>query len=464
LRYLLAALILLLTTIDVSGWTLSLAPGLSVKNAIIYVILLALAARFVVRGGMRLELPKVHLWFGVLIMYAILTWLVAGILIRYKSYELLTSGIDLKAELLDNAILFALFLYGTRTLGETKFLLKCILLAVTVANAIAIGNVAGLLQIGVTTVGTEGNVTGRVFGAFGHANETAALIVCLLPAYVAAALSSRGTARLFWALTGAVSAALMIMCGSRGAFAGLVLAAAFGSYLCRGIISWRRGATLVAILGAVAVPLLALASIKFGGILTDRVTELILNPVTTSEERTYIWVPILQKMIANPVTLMTGFGWDSYEVMGFLYGTHNHYLLLWFELGIIGLTCYLMVIRQLVITARRAAATAPEETARYLIAFIYGIIAISGAVFFTLIFRPWPYVWAYVGLTMRMAVIAMQTAPPNARNEHRRASNQPTPAVAHRARPRLPATQPLKARPPRESSTHRALASASSSC
>jgi O-antigen ligase len=445
LRYLLAALILLLTTIDVFGWTLSLAPGLSVKNAIIYVILLVLAARFVERGGVRMALPKIHLWFGVLIAYAVLTWLVAGFLLDYQSYTLLRSGIDLKANLLDNLVVFVLYLYGTQTLGDAKFVLKFALLAVTAANAIAIGNVAGLLQIGTTTVGTEGNLTGRVFGAFGHANETAALIVCLLPAYVAATLSSRGIARLLWALAGTVSAALMIMCGSRGAFAGLALAAVFGSYLCRSLISWRRAATLVAILAAVGVALLALASIKFGGILTERITDLILNPGTTSEERTYIWGPILQKMMATPVTLITGFGWDSYDVMGFRYATHNHYLLLWFELGIIGLGCYLMVIRQLVITARRAAETAPDETARYLIAFIYGIIAISGAVFFTLIFRPWPYVWAYIGLTMRMAVIAMQTAQPDAGNEHRRTPGINSPrqlhAVPDRARPRLPATQ-----------------------
>jgi len=65
MRYLLALLIFVLTTIDVFGWTLSLAPGLSAKNAILYVILLTLAARFVVRDGLRMELPKLHLWFGI---------------------------------------------------------------------------------------------------------------------------------------------------------------------------------------------------------------------------------------------------------------------------------------------------------------------------------------------------------------------------------------------------------------
>lgn len=417
MRYLLALLIFFLTTIDVFGWTLSLAPGLSVKNAILYLIMLALAARIVVRGGTRLELPQVHLWFGVLIAYATLTWLGAGLVLRYEGYTLVGSGIDLKAFLLDNAVVFVLYLYGTRTLADAKFLLTCVLLAVAAANAIAIGNVAGLFQIGTTTVGTEGNLAGRVFGAFGHANETAALTVCLLPAYVAAAFSSRGMARLFWALAGTVSATLMIMTGSRGAFVGFALAAVFGSYLCRSIISWRRAATLVVIIGAVAVPVLALTSIKFGGILTERVTELILSPATSSDERLYIWRPILDKMMANPATLITGFGWDTYDVMGFTYAVHNHYLALWFELGIIGLASYLLVIVQLLITARLAAEHASEETARYLIAFIYGIVGLSGAVFFSQIFKPWLYVWIYSGLTMRMAVIALQAAQLTSRND-----------------------------------------------
>jgi O-antigen ligase len=442
MRYLLALLIVFLTTMDVLGSSLSFAPGLSVKNAILYVILLALAARFVVQGGLRLELPQVHLWFGILIAYATLSWLVAGLILQYKDYTLLSSGIDLKSLLLDNALVFALYLYGPRTLGDAKFVLSCILLAVATANAIAIGDVAGLFAFGFTKVGVsgEGNLVGRVFGAFGHANETAALIGCLLPAYVAAALSSGRIARWFWALAGVVSATLMIMAGSRGAFVGLALAVVFGSYICRGIISWRGAATLAVILVAVTVPLLAFVSIHFGDILVNRVVETIQDP--GGGDRTSIWLPVVERMMAKPVALITGFGWDSYDVMGFFYAAHNYYLLLWFELGIIGLGCYVMVIRQLVITARRAAETAPNETARHLIAFIYGIIGISGAIFFTLIFHPWPYVWAYVGLTMRMAVIAMQTAQPNARNGRRRAAAiHSFPAVGRTARPRLPATQ-----------------------
>lgn len=442
MRYLLALLIFVLTLSDVFDWSLSLAPGLSVKNAVLYLMLLALGARFAVLGGMRMELPKAHLWFAVLIVYAVLTWLAAGLLIRYKSYTLVESGIDLKASLLDNALICALYLYGTRTVADAKFVLNCILVAVAVANAIAIGDVSGFLDIGTTKVGVgaEGNLAGRVFGPFGHANETAALIVCLLPAYVAAALSSGPIRRWLWALAGAVSATLMIMAGSRGAFTGLVLAGVVGSYICRGIISWRRAATLALTLLAIGLPLFAIVSINFGDILVDRVAAMIENP--GESDRASIWVPIVEMMMAHPVTLITGFGWDSYDVMGMFYVAHNHYLLLWFELGIIGLISYLMVIRQLVTTARSAARAAPDEMARYLVAFVYGMLALSVAIFFTLLFKPWAYVWAYSGLTMRMAVIALRPAQPDARDERRPSSAlHSLPSIARAVRPRQPPTQ-----------------------
>jgi O-antigen ligase len=418
MRYLLALQIFVLTTVDVFDWTQNLGPGLSVKNAVFYVVLLALAARFVVRGGFRMELPQLHMWFGLLIAYATLTWLTAALIIKYKFYTVLGSGIDLKGSLYDNALLFVLYLYGIRTFADAKFLLKCFLLAITAANAIAIGNVLGLVDIGTTKVGS-GLLSGRVFGAFGHANETAALCVCVLPAYIAAALSSDRIGRWLWGLAAAISAVMMMMTGSRGAFVGLMLGVVFGSWLCRDVVSWRRAVALALTLVAVAVPVTAIVSIVFGhGILTERVADMFLNPAESSSGRTFIWWPVVDMMMGNPITLITGFGWDAYDVMGFFYAAHNYYLLLWFELGIIGLASYLLLIRQLVVTARRAAENASEENARYLTAFIYGILALSGALIFEELAEPWKYIWIYCGLTMRMAVIALQTKP-NTRYAHR---------------------------------------------
>jgi O-antigen ligase len=284
-------------------------------------------------------------------------------------------------------------------------------------------------------VATEGNVVGRVYGAFGHANETATLIVCFLPAYIAAALSAGRVATWLWVLAGTTSGALLLLTGSRGGFVALTLAGILGTYICRDLISWRRAAAVVAALGAIAVPVLTFASIKSGGILFDRLTDLILNP-SASDDRTQIWRPVLDRMTGTPLTLITGFGWGAYDAAGFPFPTHNYYLMQWFELGIIGVASFLMLIRELALTAVRAAKSADDETARYLIAFVYGIIAVSGAIFFTPLFRPWLYIWAYIGLMMRMAVIATQTVQAKVRNEHREAptigSSQ---AVGQRLRP-----------------------------
>ena len=108
------------------------------------------------------------------------------------------------------------------------------------------------------------------------------------------------------------------------------------------------------------------------------------------------------------------------------------------------LPAYPTLIRQILITARRAAGVASEETARYLVAFIFGIIGVSGALIFAQLFEPWLYIWIYVGVTMRMAVIAMQTAKQNALDEQRDAAALASSAAAtaaHRIESRLPATR-----------------------
>jgi hypothetical protein len=410
MRYVLALLFILLMAGDVFGWNQSLAPGMSVKNAIIYVAALMLATRTVFGRGLKLEIPVIHLWMGVLIAYAILTWLIAGFVIHYESYKLVATGIDLKSQLVDYFVIFALFLYGIQSIADVKFVTKALLIGLACANAIAIGDITGLFQIGVTMVGTEGVEAGRAFGAFGHANETAALIICLLPAYIAVAVSSRGVMTLFWGCAGLISALMMLMTGSRGAFVGLAVGGVLAWYTCRQLLSIAKAVPLLIGLVALGIPLLVIVNMKFGGIITDRVIEMLQDPVTRSGDRTAIWLQGVSRMMNHPVTLLTGFGWDTYSVMGIFYATHNYYLLLWFELGIVGVLSYLVIMRGLVLTARSAAEVAPAELRGYLLAFVFGIFFVSIAVFFSLLFKPWLYIWAYIGMTMRLAVIVSADA------------------------------------------------------
>ena len=63
-----------------------------------------------------------------------------------------------------------------------------------------------------------------------------------------------------------------------------------------------------------------------------------------SSGRTEIWLNLLATMFASPITFITGFGWDVYWSMPFRFSPHNHYLALWFNLGLVGLVDRLLFV------------------------------------------------------------------------------------------------------------------------
>jgi hypothetical protein len=78
-----------------------------------------------------------------------------------------------------------------------------------------------------------------------------------------------------------------------------------GSWRSRGIVSWRLAAALAVIFAAVAALMTALMSIDFGhGILTERVTDIFVNPGTSCHGRAYIWRPVVDRMMGDPITLI----------------------------------------------------------------------------------------------------------------------------------------------------------------
>jgi O-antigen ligase len=96
--------------------------------------------------------------------------------------------------------------------------------------------------------------------------------------------------------------------------------------------------------------------------------------------------------------------------MPFRYATHNHYLGLWFNLGLVGLLCGILLFVQLGRTARAAVDVTAGEYQSALMAFLIGLVALSTAVFFVDLYAPWPWFWAYAGLMTRIAVNARNAA------------------------------------------------------
>jgi O-antigen ligase len=121
-----------------------------------------------------------------------------------------------------------------------------------------------------------------------------------------------------------------------------------------------------------------------------------------SSGRTNIWANTIDHMTDEPLTFLTGFGWNVYDTR-FVYATHNYYLDLLFNLGLIGLLAFVAILFQAVKTARAAVDLASEEMRPYMIALVLGMMGLAVNILFTNLSKAWPYIWLYMGLTLSAA-------------------------------------------------------------
>jgi O-antigen ligase len=394
-----AALFLLAT--DALNMDLSLMPGVSAKNLIIYFIAVVLGLRMVVSRATIMAAGQMQGAFIVQIGYAIVTWLVAALLIQYPYYDLVASGIKLKTGLIDHYIFFLVFLFGVQTSEDAMKVIKGLLFGALLANFITILDAAGIISLGFRI-----REDGRTAGAIGESNQYAAFIVLFLPATIAAAVSARGFGRLFWFGATLIGCMTLVMTASRGGFVGLAMMCAVGAYLYRHLISYSRISGWV--FGSLILLVLVVSFSQYGNLLAERIigTSGSIDANTASSGRSDIWATALGVMFQHPISFITGYGWDAYAYMPFQYSPHNHYLGLWFNLGLVGLFFGSYLLFSAIGRARRASLHAAGPLRGQLIAFVLGTVGVATAVFFVDLHKPWFYFWMYAGVAMRMVICA----------------------------------------------------------
>jgi O-antigen ligase len=421
MRLLFVVLIGILTASDILQTGMSLGPGLSVKNALLYPIALGLIFRMALTGRFRMRLPIVNAAFIVWISYGILTWIACITLIHYPGYSPRSTFIDLKSVLIDSALFFFVYFYGVEDEREFLLVSKTLAFCIGIANLLTLADVAGVLHLGIE-VGQGGVEADRVFGVFGHANDTAALIVCVLPMMIAVAMSSRSLVRFFWYAGAFASVAVLILTVSRAAYVGVVVGYGSAVWLCRRhlptsrVVSWTLiGATCVLLAAGLAVALIPEMQQVFAQRIFNQ--SMATSMSVASSGRTTIWMGAIDAMMSHPLTLLTGFGWDVYNTM-FVLVTHNYYLDQWFGLGLIGLFSFLTIEYQSVRAGRQAIAAADTPLRPYMIALVFGVMGLAVCLFFGNLDKPWSYVWVYLGFTLRAAADVIekekQTAPRSA--------------------------------------------------
>jgi hypothetical protein len=289
-------------------------------------------------------------------------------------------------------------------------------------------NLATILDSsGLVSLGYRERIDGRTQGAIGESNQYAAYIVLFLPGIIAMAVANRGVRRLAWLGGALASCVALAMTASRGGIVGGLLGCVIGAYLYRQLVSYSRVAGWV--LGPLVLLVVFLSLSQYGGLLTERIfgQTSSIDVTEASSGRTEIWMTLFAKMVEQPVSFITGYGWDTYGSFAFHFAPHNHYFALWFNLGLLGLFtgCYLLF--SAIARARRASLIAEPGVRRQLIAFVIGGISVCGAVFFVELHDPWIFFWMYAGAVIRLALCVVPAA---------EAAAAPVPVLGRRQRAR----------------------------
>jgi len=400
MRFLLFSIICVLVFIDIYGTGLSLGAGLSAKNLLVYMGAGWLLLQYALGRPFKGELQSIQICFMVLIVYAAITMFIASEIIHYPGYELSVSAISLKVSLVDSLVYFMVFFYGTRTIVDARSLIKMLLFAVGIANLFTIAKARGIIAFGVPVMTSD-----RVDGVFGDANETGTMLACLLPVYVFVILSAKGFGRIFWLVCMMLAVVVILMVVSRGALVGLFFGALWAAYLCRRYLSFRVAIKWGSAIFAITLIAALIAGRTYLEIYMHRWTGVDLSSAAdVSSGRSDIWIRAFMLMMDSPVSLITGFGWGTWSVMGFILVAHNYYLSMWFELGLVGVIGFLLILRQLVTTALTTAAVADASDRNLIVAFVFSFLILAVGIFFVLLFKPWTYLWLYFGLAMRYTV------------------------------------------------------------
>ena len=326
----------------------------------------------------------------------------------------------------DNLVFFLVFFYGVLNSKDALWLLKMMIWIVIVGNIITVVDGLNLPDLGL--INERGD--GRIGGPIGESNQYAAFLAMFLPAALGLALVEQGKRRAFAILGFVLSALAFLMTGSRGGIVGVVVGATLGAVFLRQFITGK--AIVSAIGGLVALAFVGVGALYIAGY-GDMLYERIVGLSTTGDSyalssgRTVIWGLALEKMFEQPLTLITGYGWDTYRHFpDFNLAPHNGYLKIFFELGLIGLLLVLVAFANIFRVAREGLRRAESEAAIMLFAFVFGLISILVAVFFVDLTTPWIFIWAYVGAAMRLAILQGESLVPRTSHHHQIATRSPT--------------------------------------
>ena len=406
-----AAFIIFLALVvsDCLSRELSLGPGLSVKNALLYILVIWIMFEAVMNssgGGIlkrQFEYMSLHTAFIVLIILAMFSAAICVFIVKYEDYGILEAIISLKSALIDYYLMLFVFLAALATAKDATWTAKAMLIVLTIVMILSLVEMFELAQFQIM----DRRGDGRLQSPQLNSNEYGALMAFYLPLTFVFAYQARGLQRAFWAMSLFVFFTVMIFSASRGAVVGLVGGVCIGLVLFSPYVNMRYVARSALVIFVVAGLSVALLSIEYSDLLYTRFVEqsMSTNTFDQTSGRTVIWGEALGLMSSVPATFLVGYGWATFELLN-EFGSHNQYLQFLFELGLFGLALFVFILFNVLFQIHAAARAVNPETRLILIGFGCGYLSILFSITFNHMAAPWLFVWAMVGTMLRLAYAA----------------------------------------------------------
>lgn len=423
-QFLLVILFVILLGDIMFGLGLSLAPGLSLKNAALYILFSALVLEFLLtdRDVLRETWPLHGAWV-LFVFYAFFTWLTIFLLGLHRGYNGIESFIYLKSQLADLFLFLLVYLYGPKDTQSAVRLLRALVTVLVLINVLSFIDYLNIPDLGIIGERHDGRLTGPVQ----EVNQYGSILIFLIPVTIGLMFASTGIPRLIFAVGGTMAVVLLGLTVSRGAWVGLLVGGSLALYLVRDYVRRDliiRGG-LVAVL-VVVVTAVSLAVVNPEGFASKFSFSGDADLNSISSGRVDVWTRVLTKMSYWPVSFITGYGWNSYRTLIGIYGDpHNTYLLYWFNLGIVGLSFYVFIVLWTISYAVKSLKLISAELKPLVIGFIIGFTAIHVGMFFSVLYTASLFIWAMVATMLRviaddrarMRIAAAQAAEAEAEEE-----------------------------------------------
>lgn len=372
----------------------NLIEGASVKNLLLYGVLLWYL-RPLISGSNRVprQIRKVQRIYLILAL-----WIIGSSLFAAGRGGEFTSAFDtvkiFKTDIFDPLVMLLIIPFLIRSQRSAFFALRMLLLGTALLGALT---VVEAFVPSLHFFGVDAETPNRQNGPFGEPNQSSVILAMLLVMSVALAFR-KDTFRTVYILASVALLAAIFVTGSRG---GLVAVAFGGMWFVA--LARRQLALSTKILVAFTIPLVGIIAWavlpgEFQQMMLDRilkVTESDGDLYTASSGRTWIWGAAIEIWWQQP---FLGVGWSSFRQM-FHGASHNEYLRYLAETGLVGLLMYVALWWQTIKSFSCGKDVSNDVLVTY--AGAQGsMAALLLGIFFVNLYVPWIAVWCILGVLM----------------------------------------------------------------